>query len=262
MSRLLWALVVVFALNVAMAQEDRAVPFAQQVQEAEGMIIANYRGQAENRFQGKKFYRGSFQLQQVAGIYNRHIIYKDNFKVSFWGMAEGRMAQLALRLGETYLLLLKKGPTGFELVHQDQSIYRLQNSLGEVYLVSEMFAQDKQNGSLTYSVAQNVMAKKWQSELAVAQQENASRPTNVRSIASEGGTSATSAASSSPGAVAALAVRGEHNAVGVAAQTKEDAELEEFLAKLWPVIILMLLSLAAKIIQNRQNKAWPAKNLR
>ena len=257
MPRILWAVMVMCAVSAAWAQE-RVVPFAQQVQAAEGMIIANFRGMAENRFQGTKFYRGSFQLQQVAGIYNRHIIYKDNFKVSFWGISENQIGQLALMPGESYLLLLKKGPTGFELVNQAQSIFHLENSLGEVYLVSKTgpVKQDHKisqaNSVLSYPQAQLVMAKKWQRDLSVAEQTD-HHALKGRQIASEIGTA--------PATLGSLGDKVE-NKVAFTTVKKEDAELEEFLNKLWPVVILMFLSLVAKIIQNRQNKTWTAKNLR
>ena len=249
MPRFLWAVVAVLLTHGVLAQEEKAIPFAQQVQAAEGVIIATFRGQTENRFQGKKFYRGSFRLQQVAGIYNRHIIYKDNFKVSFWGVAENRMAQLNLVPGESYLLLLKKGPTGFELVQQAQSIYHLQSSLGELYLVSKLYGQDEQNGVLTYPQGQLLMAQRWPQEFSVAEQNGQTKTRDKgRQIASETASSNIPVAASSK------------NQLTVNHAEKEDAELDDFLNKLWPVVILMFLSLVAKIIQNRQNKTWPAKN--
>jgi len=234
--------------GVAWAKE-RPIPFAQQVRDAEGMIIGTFRETVSARYNGVNFSKASFKLQQVAGIYNRHIIYQDNFKISLYGLSDRDLSAIEFQPGKSYLLLLKKGPTGFELVYQGQSIYQIKSTLGEMYLISEVFKTDETNGHLRYPAAQVLLAQKWRHDLpAIAQEED--RPRIVgRQMASE--------------EVLGILQEGGNTLPKVGSlSAKEEAEIDEFLTKLWPVIILVLLSLAARIVQFHQNKSLPRKDLR
>lgn len=139
-----------------LAQELLQVPINKQLSESNAIIMGEFQGSyTKKHSNGEVVTNVSFKLEKSLGLGSRELLNKNSFsfvyKGGVWqGIEYPNKNQPRFRVGEKYIVLLRKGQYDFYPLYDKLGVYKVLGRKGEELVVSQAFPSNDNFGSSSF----------------------------------------------------------------------------------------------------------------